>query len=523
MTSWIGVVRVDTSKTFLLEGKRLVKRFGDFTALDRVDVNLNKGEVHAILGENGAGKSTLMKILYGVYVAEEGQLYMDGKQVVLNPPSRARAMGIGMVFQDFRLVPALTVLENISLSLSNTGLWLNTKQLAANIRRVSESYNLNVNPDAYVWELDLGQQQRVEIVKALLQGDTKILIFDEPTSVLTPHEVDAFLEMLKRLRADGFGILLITHKIREVVAVADRVTVLRLGKVVAQMDKANLPGNVLDDREMVAAMIGSQHIPQPPEKNAPIIERNEPALRVEHLTVNNDHNQQVLRNISFSIQAGQLMGLAGISGNGQRELLETIYGLRKQASGKIFINGKDISNVAVDRRIDSGMIYVTEDPVNESVVPGMSILEHMALTGLQMIEKGLDIDWKKMQSQFEKLPEVQILRVADSNRKVETLSGGNIQRMILARAICKSPEVLMIAYPSRGLDIATTRATQKLLVSLCEQGAAILLLSEDLTELFEISDEMIVLSNHRIYGPYNPKKIDLYRMGHIMLEGDESA
>jgi ABC-type uncharacterized transport system ATPase subunit len=510
---------VNRQTDILLETRQLVKRFGDFTAIDNVDLELRSGEIHAVLGENGAGKSTLMKMLYGVYVPDGGQLLMGGQTVVLNPPSRARAMGVGMVFQDFRLIPALTVQENIALTMQNQGFLLRKQNLTQTIRDVAERYGLNVNPEAYVWELDLGQQQRVEIIKALVQGDTKILIFDEPTSVLTPHEVDAFLAMLGRLRDDGYGILLITHKIREVLACADRVSVLRLGKLVYATSRAD----GMTEDELVSQMIGGSELPRAPERRKLTETDAVPTLEVVGLSVVNDHQVTILQGLDLTIRPGELVGIAGISGNGQKELLETIYGLRKPKSGTMRFQGVEIDSLNISQRLQQGMVYITEDPLQESVVPGLSILEHMVLCGLEMTQKGLDVDWQDVRNTFDSLDIVQTLRVAHPDRKVEELSGGNVQRMILARAISKAPRLLLVAYPSRGLDIATTRATQRLLLAMREQGTAILLVSEDLTELFEISDKMVVLSSQTLFGPYSPEEMDPYRMGHIMLEGDEQG
>ena len=375
----------------LLRTEGLTKRFGPLVANQGIDLAVRPGSIHAILGENGAGKSTLMKMLYGVYAPDGGAIYMDGEPVVLHPPTRAKARGIGMVFQDFRLIPAMTALDNIALAVER-GWTFKRRQLRERVVEVSEKYGLAVDPDAYVWQLDLGQRQRLEIVKTLLAPGTRIVIFDEPTSVLVPQEVEKFLQMLDLLRKDGYGVLLITHKINEVMACADDVTVLRSGKLVYRATRED----GFTAESLIAAMMDDKTL-KPVVKPAKPSGRTaaDDVLRLEGGTICGDHGEPVLESVGLTLRRGEIVGVAGISGSGQRELAETLFGLRKLAAGTLTVKGKPAA-VGPKSFIDAGVTFVSEDPLKESVIPGFTILEHMTLDGMPVKPKGAGIDWKQI-------------------------------------------------------------------------------------------------------------------------------
>jgi ABC-type uncharacterized transport system ATPase subunit len=505
-----------TTDSILVQMTGITKRFPGVLANDHIDFDVKAGEIHALLGENGAGKTTLMSVLSGLYRADEGEIHIKGQKANLRSPRDAIDLGIGMVHQHFMLVEPHTVAENITLGLKAPRFFLDTVGTEHRITELSKQYGLQVDPHARIWQLSVGEQQRVEILKMLYRG-ADILILDEPTAVLTPQEVEDLFATLRRMAGEGQAVIFISHKLDEVMTISDRVTVLRHGKVVASVNTADTI------KEELARMMVGREVLFRVEKKA--VELGNDVLKVEGLRALNDKGLPALKDISFTIREGEILGVAGVAGNGQRELAEVITGLRKATSGCVTISECDTTNCSPREVIQKQVSHVPEDRLGMGLVPNLPVSDNIILKGYRQppLSRGPFLDRLSIRNFVARLIEAFNIATPTQETAVRLLSGGNLQRTILAREISIGPRLMVAVHPTRGLDIGATESVRNLLLEQRENRAAILLISEDLDELLAISDRIAVMYEGEIMGIVPAEGADIEEVGLMMAGATRSA
>lgn len=505
----------------LLEMQQICKAFSGVYANDHVDLTVEKGEIHALLGENGAGKTTLMNILFGIYSADSGQILWKGEPVRFASPKDAIAAGIGMVQQHFSLVRKMTVLDNIILNLRDNRFVMDRKQARQRVCALAEKYGLTVDPDAQVGSLSVGEQQRVEILKALYR-DVELLILDEPTGVLTPQETAQFFEVLRALQKEGYGIIIITHRMSEIMAISDRVTILRDGKKVAQLVTAETQPDELSRHMIGRELNESYDVDTPPGE--------ETLLSLEGISLPRKKKGHPLHDITLELRRGEILGVAGVEGNGQKELAEIITGIQHPSQGRVVLDGQEIQRENVRQRYERGVVYISDDRLNDSLVTDMDMTENLMLRDYcraPFSHKGL-LDRKAMlQTAKEKIQRYQVRSSGTSGEAtpVRLLSGGNQQKLIVAREIHDRAQVVVASQPTRGLDIGATEFVRDRLVEQRNAGKGVLLISADLEEIMALSDRIAVLFGGRIVGVLTRQEATVEKIGLLMggITGKEAV
>ena len=499
-----------------MEMKGIVKRFPGVLAADHIDFDVKAGEIHALLGENGAGKSTLMKMLYGLYHPDEGQIFINGIPTVIDRPQDAIKYGIGMIHQHFMLVPSLTVAENIALGMkSSRGVRLDLDVVTKRVLELSERYNLKVDPNLPIWQLAVGEQQRVEILRALYKG-AALLILDEPTAVLTPQEVDGLFEILNQLADDGHGLVFISHKLHEVLEISDRVTVLRDGQRV----------NMIATRDTTKPQLAEMMVGRPVllEYN-----KNPQQLQGERLVLNDvtalsNRGTVGLDHVSIAIRGGEIVGIAGVSGNGQHELAQCVAGLRQIISGHIFVDERETTNNPPSALNAIGLSYIPEERMIDGVIKEFTVAENLVLQDHDH-EK---FTWGKIFMHFRKIKsacqtaiKAYEIKTPSTDTPIKNLSGGNIQKLVLARELSRNPGVLIAAQPTRGVDIGASEYIHQRLLEERDNGTAIMLISEDLDEIRALSDRILVMYEGKVVGEVENKNVDIEHVGMLMTGGNQ--
>ena len=484
-----------------LELRGITKRFGALVANDAIDLTVQAGEIHALLGENGAGKSTLMNVLYGLYTADEGEILLDDKAQNFNGPGDAMAAGIGMVHQHFMLIPVFTVAENVALGHEPTGFAgaLDMATARKRVKEISDRFGFNVDPDALIEDLPVGAQQRVEIIKALSR-DAKVLVLDEPTAVLTPQETDELMEIMRQLAKSGTSIVFITHKLREVREVADRITVIRLGRVVGTAKPT-------DSTSELASMMVGRDVGLTVSKSAS--ELGGEVLKVQGVSVLDDRMQRAVNDVSFSVRGGEILALAGVQGNGQTELAEALLGLRSviKGSGSIEINGKDLTSASVREVLEAGVAFIPEDRKKDGLVAEFTIAENLMLNQSfkSRFTKSSGINFASRKSIATDLVKRFDVRTPSIDTPAGKLSGGNQQKVVVARELSRDVDLLIASQPTRGVDVGSIEFIHEQIVSERDKGKAVVLISTELDEVLALADRIAVMYRGKIVGIVGPE------------------
>ncbi|AIY80767.1 ABC transporter ATP-binding protein [Clostridium botulinum] len=498
---------------YVVEMLNIRKEFPGIVANDNITVRLKKGEIHALLGENGAGKSTLMSVLFGMYQPERGVIKVRGKEVKISNPNVANDLGIGMVHQHFKLVHNFTVTENIILGCEpKKGLTVDIKSAAKKIKELSEKYSLNVDPYAKIEDITVGMQQRVEILK-MLYRDAEVLILDEPTAVLTPQEIDELMKIMKNLIKEGKSIIIITHKLKEIKAVADNCTVIRRGKYIGTVNVQET-----SQAKMAEMMVGrpvSFNVEKEDKEPGEVI------LKVDNISVMNNKKVLGLKNFSIEVKAGEILGVAGVEGNGQSELIEAITGMRNVQSGKVYFEGKDITDMSIRKRIDSGIAHIPEDRQKRGLVLDYTIEDNIVLEiyGREPFSKHGLLNREAIHNYAEKIIEEFDVRSGEGGASfARTMSGGNQQKAIIGREIELDPDLLIAVQPTRGLDVGSIEYIHKRLVEQRDEGKAVLLISLELSEVLNLSDRIAIINSGELIGTVNASETNENEVG-LMMAG----
>ncbi len=490
----------------IVQMQGITKRFGPVVANDQVSFELAAGEIHGLLGENGAGKTTLMRILYGLYRADSGQILISGKATDIHSPKDAIALGIGMVTQHFALVPPLTVAENVVLGFTD-GFRLNRNQIEKRVAEAAAQFGLDIESDTIVRHLSVGQKQRVEILKALYRN-AQVLILDEPTAVLIPQEVEALFQTLERLRAGGLSVIFISHKLDEVMRISDRVTVLRDGRVVGTAETPDVT-----QADLACMMVGRETFGVTREQEAV---EGDVTLELQGLCAEDDQGLQALKHVSLTIRRGEILGIAGVGGNGQKELAETLSGIRQPSHGRIVIDGEDVTGATPDHFTHAGAGRIPEDR-HEGLVADLTVAENLALEHLHEFTRNGRLDRQAILKHAAGLIQQFQIKARPTDR-ARTLSGGNMQKLLLARVLSRQPKVVIAPQPTRGLDVGATEYVRHQLLEQRGRGAAVLLISEDLDEILALADRIAVIYEGEIVGILPATEADVPRLG-LMMSG----